>query len=267
MDDYYHILGVGPFVTSQELKKAFHKLAKQHHPDIATHPLSGEYFKKITLGYETLSDPLKRKQYDAMLLAHKGKTLTLPLKETLHSTLHTLGQQTLDFLERHLPKQEPSQEGMPCVVLTIADLYMGGKRLVHKREGTRVSPIEVDVPLGILPHDKLTLSAIEKATVVLAPHAVFSIHNQILHAYLPVNLTSLLLGDKVALELPDQSQILITVPPCTSPQQVFKIPHKGLYASQTGIREELRVHVNPQFPSQLTEKMHNLLLQLKSEGM
>lgn len=60
--DYYDILGVGKNATADEIRKAFHRLAHQHHPDKAGG--DSERFKEINEAYQTLSDPRKRAQYD-----------------------------------------------------------------------------------------------------------------------------------------------------------------------------------------------------------
>ena len=59
--DYYEILGVQKTASQEEIKKAFHKLAHQHHPD-----KGGEEkkFKEINEAYQVLSDKEKRAQYD-----------------------------------------------------------------------------------------------------------------------------------------------------------------------------------------------------------
>jgi len=59
--DYYDVLGVPRTATADEIKKAFRKQARKHHPDAGG---SEERFKEINEAYEVLSDDDKRKQYD-----------------------------------------------------------------------------------------------------------------------------------------------------------------------------------------------------------
>ncbi|HEY48669.1 MAG TPA: J domain-containing protein [Dehalococcoidia bacterium] len=63
--DYYKILGVNRNATAKEIKQAYRKLARQHHPDVNPGDKSAEVkFKEINEAHEVLSDPEKRKKYD-----------------------------------------------------------------------------------------------------------------------------------------------------------------------------------------------------------
>jgi DnaJ-class molecular chaperone len=63
--DYYAILGVAKTADAKEVKKAYRKLARQHHPDINPNNKSAEAkFKEINEAYQVLSDDEKRKLYD-----------------------------------------------------------------------------------------------------------------------------------------------------------------------------------------------------------
>jgi curved DNA-binding protein len=64
--DYYKTLGVSKNASAEEIKKAYRKLARQHHPDINKKPEAEKRFKEINEANEVLSDPEKRKRYDTV---------------------------------------------------------------------------------------------------------------------------------------------------------------------------------------------------------
>src|SRR3989344_5141361 len=68
--DYYNILGVSKDASQEDVKKAYRKLAHQHHPDKGGGDESR--FKEVNEAYQVLGNPEKRKQYDQFGATFEG---------------------------------------------------------------------------------------------------------------------------------------------------------------------------------------------------
>ena len=64
MADHYEVLGVSRDASSDEIKKAYRRLARELHPDVNTAADASDRFKLVTHAYDVLSDPRQRQQYD-----------------------------------------------------------------------------------------------------------------------------------------------------------------------------------------------------------
>lgn len=62
--DYYEVLGISKSASDAEIKSAYRKLARKHHPDIDKSTGADEKFKELSEAYQILSDPQKKKSYD-----------------------------------------------------------------------------------------------------------------------------------------------------------------------------------------------------------
>ncbi len=69
--NHYELLGLEPTASAQELRQAFRRLSKLYHPDTTTlpEPQAQEAFRRLQQAYNALSDPERRRSYDASLVA------------------------------------------------------------------------------------------------------------------------------------------------------------------------------------------------------
>jgi hypothetical protein len=118
--DYYKILGLTPAATPAEIKKAYRKLAFEHHPDRNPgDPQAAARFIEIAEAYETLSDPERRRSYDRTYKPSsggaKGATGSAPPPPVVPaaSTLLKALEDIWAAIRRHHPE-------IPAVVIIIA---------------------------------------------------------------------------------------------------------------------------------------------------
>ena len=64
--DYYSIVGVPRDATPDDIKRAYRRLARKHHPDVSKDPQAETRFKELGEAYEVLKDPVKREAYDRL---------------------------------------------------------------------------------------------------------------------------------------------------------------------------------------------------------
>jgi hypothetical protein len=112
--DYYLILGISRDTTLKQVKAAYRKLAKTHHPDVCPDdPDAAERFREITDAYDVLSDPLLREVYDRTHPAAPGTGITAPGDTPAASRVLTVLEDTWREIRRHHGE-------VPPVVIIIA---------------------------------------------------------------------------------------------------------------------------------------------------
>jgi hypothetical protein len=112
--DYYALLGITQAATTRQVKAAYRKLAKVHHPDTNPgDPGAAARFRDITEAYETLSDPMRRKAYDRIYIPAPGTALISPADSPAASKVLAVLEDTWTAIRRNHGQ-------VPPVVLIIA---------------------------------------------------------------------------------------------------------------------------------------------------
>ncbi|MCP4249453.1 MAG: J domain-containing protein [bacterium] len=98
--DYYEVLGIDRTASADEIKRAYRRLAKEHHPDRnADDPAAEAKFKEVQAAHEVLKDPQKRAQYDRFGPAAAGNWQTGPTGEQVYSWSNEGPQINIDDLQ------------------------------------------------------------------------------------------------------------------------------------------------------------------------
>ncbi|MBN1126607.1 MAG: J domain-containing protein [Sedimentisphaerales bacterium] len=79
--DYYELLGVSRDASAEDIKKAYRRLALKYHPDNCKEDdeYANDMFQQIRMAYETLSDPVKRRQYNAIKFARSASNESITI--------------------------------------------------------------------------------------------------------------------------------------------------------------------------------------------
>lgn len=70
-EDYYQVLGVPRDASTPEIRRAYRRLARRHHPDRNPQPESSARFRALVDAYAALSDPARRARYDDTIAAQR----------------------------------------------------------------------------------------------------------------------------------------------------------------------------------------------------
>jgi len=150
--DYYEVLGVGRDANKGEVKTAFRRLARELHPDVNDHdPEAEEKFKEAAEAYEVLSDPERRRAYDAY--GHEGlRGAAAPGGfGSVEDIFQAFFGGNFSFEVRRGPMR--GQDLIHTVEISAVDAMLGAKIKIPSHEGER----EIELPGGIQPGSQFAL--------------------------------------------------------------------------------------------------------------
>jgi molecular chaperone DnaJ len=286
--DFYKILGVAKDASDADIKKAYRKLARQHHPDTNSgNTASEKKFKDISEAYSVLSDPDERQQYDAIRAMGGGARFAPGGAGAANGGFEDLfGGLFTGNTGRHAGGFNPSAGGIPP---EFADLFGGGfgqtgfQRAPQKGadrtastsisfagsiKGTTIGlrepsgdVIDVRVPAGIKDGQKVRVRGKGQpgpagngdlvVTVSVQPHAFYTRDGDNLRIHVPVTFPEAALGADIEVPTIEGDKVRVRVPAGTPSGRTLRVKGKAVKTSKgTG---DLLVTIDVAVPKNLNK--------------
>jgi len=227
MKNFYDILGVKSSATPDEIKRAYRRLASQHHPDKGG---DVKQFQEIEQAYRVLSDPQARAQYDnpQPQFSHFGFG---PQPGNQGFDFDTI----FDIFGARFGQQPPRQQIMRMSLwIQLSDVATGGKRTVSVSTGHGVNAVELEIPQGIEDGQSVQYSNVAPGggdliiTFRIHPNPEFQRNGLNLIAEKTVSIWDLILGAQVPVRDIRGNQLSLTVPAKTQPGTMLRLKGRGL---------------------------------------
>ena len=272
--DYYSILGVNRNATPEEIKKAYRKLAMQHHPD-----RGGDHnkFAQINSAYEVLSNSDKKNAYDNP--QPQGFNFNSghfnnggnPFGGTPFE--HMFGQGFNQ--QRHTPR---NRDITVQADISLIDVLTGKNLIIqyHLSSG-RIETVTVDVPPGAKHGDTIQYQGLGDEGNPRFPRGNLQVRIRVnktknwdrdqdnLFTKKVVNIFDLLLGCVIIIETIDDKHLELKIPQGTKPGIKFSIPGYGLPNMQTGKRGIMFITIDAEIPKITDDAILDRIKQLKNE--
>ncbi|MCI2236122.1 J domain-containing protein [Helicobacter sp. CaF467b] len=288
----YETLEVSSNATSEEIKKAYRRLARKYHPDINKEKDAEEKFKEINAAYEILSDEKKRKQYDQFGDSMFGG-------QNFHDFARGQGNVDLDDILSQIfggggfsqgagnfggfsgfggfggfggfnQKSQPNLDITAQITIPFSTAILGGKHNVSLQSQN----FDVKIPAGIKNGETIRLkgkgntmgnqSGDVLLKVSVAPHPQYTQEGDNLTKKFDLPLKTALFGGKVEIETL-YKPITLKVPKNTKNNQRFRVKELGAYNRKSKIYGDLYLEANiilpdiDSLPKELVESLEKYL--------
>lgn len=243
MTNLYQTLGVDRTASAEQIKRAYRKLASQHHPDRGGDTAT---FQQIQAAYDVLGDQQKRQQYDnpAPQFNHG------PGGFDFNNIFNMFGARF-----QHNGQAPPQQVRM-SLWITLADVAQGGRRTVSLGQTT----IEIEIPLGINDGDSVQYANIGPGGSSLVvnyrihPHPRWQRQGLNLTQDETVNIWDLILGGETVVRDIQGNNLNMAIPTHTQPGTVLRLKGRGL-RDRSGAVGDLFVRMQARLPDSIAPEL------------
>lgn len=223
MQNPYQTLGVNRDAAADEIKRAYRKLASQHHPDRGG---DTKTFQDIQAAYDTLSDPNRRAAYDNPGFGG-GFRADAPFDfQTIFDIFGTRFQ--------HPGQQQRRQQARMSLWITLRDVAQGGRRTISVGTHQGTQAVEIEIPLGINDGDSVQYNSLGPGgmdlivTYRVHPDPRFVRQDLNLHTDHLVDIWHLITGSATQVKDILGNTLEIIIPPRTQPGTTVRLRGRGL---------------------------------------
>jgi len=275
--NYYEILGVPKEATAEDIKRAYRKLASQHHPDKGG---DTRKFQEIQTAYDTLGDPGKRQQYDMggsrsggagfqEFHFHSGNIDDV-FRQFGFGAGFPGGDPFGQFRQQHHQRRNKDLR-IEIPVPLITTLEEQTKTVSIQTTNGERQTVEVKIPRGVTNSTQIKypnlgdnlFNTLPRGDlyVHIAVHNAegFVVNNIDLYTKVSVNCLLAIVGGPITVNGLDGRVFELTVPPGTEHGKKFRIPQQGLYRMNTVNRGDLYVEVELTVPQNLSYEQLELV--------
>ena len=295
--EFYKTLGVSKSATADEIRKAYKKLARKYHPDVAQDdPAAAEKFKEVQTAYDVLGDEEKRKQYDQFGANFRGGPQGQPFNwggrggaQVNPADLEQMfgGQVDLGSLFGGMfggggggpmgGRGRRAQKGADAqveITVPFQTAVEGGEYPLHLQRDGKPEHLTVKVPAGVDTGSVIRLAGQGQpgagggpagdmlVTIRVAPHPYFRREGNNLLLDLPLTVTEAALGAKIDVPTLSEGRVTLKVPPGTSSGAKLRLREKGVIDRGTKKRGDQFVVVKIVIPQNVTGRTEELLKEL-----
>lgn len=282
---HYDTLGVSENASLDEIKKAYRKLANQHHPDKGG---DTNQFQKIQTAYDTIGDQARRAQYDAERRGASGFRFTVnghdagsgmpaEMEEMLRNFGFAFGQGFAGHGDpfAHFRQPRKNKDLQIEIVVTLASTLNEQIKIINvKTTNGDVYPVEIKIPRGVRPSSTIKypnlgdnfFSTLPRGDLYIKVQVQgdpnFGVDNLDLIKNMEIDCIRAMIGTNLVVHGLDDKKFELTIPPGTQPNTRFRIPDQGLFAMNQNVRGSLIINVKIHVPVNLTVEQQQTLKEL-----